>query len=456
MADRIPAMQRRNLLLATLATPALAQAPQQGEALAPGWRMDTLMRWGDGVTADAPPWNPAAPDADAAAAQFGWDGRVVAALAPPRATDGIPRAILAITHPGVDAAMAFPDGRDRPDVAAAMQGASIINLENRAGAWVVSAGGFQSRRLHGATLCRGAGPGAERMGSAIRGVFGLDGGCAAPGNRLLMAEGQASDWAPRLPGRVGAGHGWVVECDAADPGTIPVKRSALGRGADDLAATLAADGRLVVVMAHAAGLARFISAGPASDPDALDQGTLWAGRFGGAGLEWQALAAEAWADLPAALAAAGATRPRGSLGISFGPAGLLAAGSDGTLMAWRASDAAATTYPNAALGGRGRLPGQTAAVAGPDGRIWRGSDPVPGLAGGVWGGRADITLLLAMPRGAAAGGLALAPEGRSLFTVIRAPGREPGRSFARPATRWPDFTPGLPPRSALVAMSGGL
>jgi secreted PhoX family phosphatase len=40
--------------------------------------------------------------------------------------------------------------------------------------------------------------------------------------------------------------------------------------------------------------------------------------------------------------------------------------------------------------------------------------------------------------------------------MLRRPGSGAGRSYARPATRWPDFTAGTPPRSALVVLSGGM
>ena len=212
---------------------------------------------------DAQAWNPAAPNVEAAS-QFGWDAKVVAAIEAPRGSDGVPNLVVAVAHPMVDPVMAFADGRDRPDVAAAMQGAAIVNLERRSGGWLVASGGFQARRLTGSTLCRLAGPGA---GGAIIGLFGVSGGAPGSAGRLLLTEGEATDWAPRLPGRIGAGHGWVVELTPTDPAAIPVKPTALGRGAVDVAATTAADGRAVVYLAHPAGLARFISAGPAADPE---------------------------------------------------------------------------------------------------------------------------------------------------------------------------------------------
>ncbi len=447
-------MQRRALFLSgtALAAPAFAQAPLQGEALAPGWRMETLIRWGDSVLPDAPPWAPGAPDADAAATQFGWDGRLVAAIASPRATDGLPRMVLAIVHPQVDAAMAFPDARDRPEVAAMMQGASIINLEQR-GRWVLSAGGFQARRLTGATLARAAGPGADRMGGAVRGVFGLSGGCAAAGGRLLLTEGEASDWSNRLPGRVGAGHGWVVECHATDPGAIPAKRTALGRGAWDAAATEAGDGRIVVFLAHARGLARFISAGPGSDPDALDRGSMAAARIGAGGLTWEPLAENAWMDMAAALIGARATPMPAGAALHWGASGLLiTAPSEGSQLLRPQGDATAARYGIAVLARPREPAGQVAALDGPR-RTWLGTEAMEGVAGMVLGNGA---MVLAAPRGASIGGLLPAQDGSALFAMLRRPGAEQGRSFGRPATRWPDFTPGTPPRSALVALSGGL
>ena len=450
-------MHRRALLLSSPALalpfrPSQALSPQQGAALVPGWRMDTLIRWGDSVLPDAPPWAPAFPEAEAAGSQFGWDGRLVAAIASPRATDGLPRMVLAITHPQLDPAMAFPDGRDRPEVAAMMQGASIINLEQR-GQWVVSAGGFQARRLTGATLCRAKGPGAERLGGAVQGVFGLSGGCAAPGGRLLMIEGEASDWAPRLPGRVGAGHGWVVECSAAEPGAIPAKRTALGSGAWDGASTELPDGRIVVFLAHSRGLARFISAGPGSDPDALDQGSLAAARIGPSGLAWEPMAENAWMDMAAALVSARATPMPAGAALHYGASGLiLTAPGEGSQLLRPQGDAAAARYGIATLA-RAREPrGQVAALDGPR-RTWLGTEAVEGDAGMVLG---DGQMVLAAPRGASIGGLLPAVDGSALFAMLRRPGSGAGRSYARPATRWPDFTAGTPPRSAWVVLWGGM
>jgi hypothetical protein len=56
-------------------------------------------------------------------------------------------------------------------------------------------------------------------------------------------------------------------------------------------------------------------------------------------------------------------------------------------------------------------------------------------------------------RAAAIGSAALTPDGEILFAAARHPGAEPGASFERPSTRWPQFQPGLPPRSTLVSLT---
>ncbi|WP_431270718.1 PhoX family protein [Dankookia sp. P2] len=405
-----------------------------------------------------------------------------------QAADGIPRAVLAVLHPTVDPAFAFPGGRDQPAAAAAMQGASLLNLEKRGRGWVVVDGGFQSRRLGGGTLCRAGGPAG---GGSVRGLLGLAGGCVTPWGTLLLAEGDPGPWLARL-GNLdprfanAAGFGWVVELDPFDPQSVPVKRTALGRFAHgDVAATLSRDGRAVVYMTDrrvGGFLFRFVSAGPATGEDVLDAGALSVARLDGDRFTWLPLPAGVPDPVAAAAQAGGSpldtpsglgldpTGPRLLLachGSPARPAGhvikLTAAGGDdgaataGAVLLFAAGDprSAEARY------GRAGLPPGSAWPENPDtvtvdarGRAWIGTDRggrVGPQAEGLFAcdldgpGRGVPLPIYGAPRAASVGGAALTPDGEVLFSAVRHPGAEPGGNFDRPATRWPGSRPACRP-----------
>ncbi|SDC53424.1 PhoX family protein [Belnapia rosea] len=493
---------RRPLLAAgavALARPAsaldlgpLALPVKQDDTVAPGYRRDVLVRWGDRVTFDAPRWTPRTPDPTAAAAQFGWDARVLGIAVPQQpAADGVPRAILAVAHPTVEAAMAFPGGQDQPAAAAAMQGVSLLNIERQAGRWVVVDGGYQSRRLGISTLCRVSG------GGAVRGVLGVGGGCVTPWGTLLLAEGDPGFWQARLGGldpaiADGSGYGFVTELNPFDPQSVPVKRRALGRFAHgDAAAALSRDGRAVVYLTDrrvGGFLFRFVSAGPATAEHALDAGTFFVARVEGDRLSWLPLPDGA-GPLAAAQAAGGSPfdAPSG-LGLDpMGPRLLLAChgsparpaghvlefsadgGDDGGAgAAARLLFAAGNQRSPQARYGAAGLPAGSAWPENPDtvtvdarGRAWIGTNRggrVGQQAEGLYAcdlagpDRGVPVPIYGAPRGASVGGAALTPDGETLFTAIRHPGAEPGATFDRPGTRWPEFEPGVPPRSVLAGL----
>ncbi|RYJ03316.1 MAG: DUF839 domain-containing protein [Acetobacteraceae bacterium] len=502
---------RRALLAAAgagLAAPALSQIRRneleplalpvkQDDTVARGYRRDVLVRWGDRVTFDAPRWAPRTPDPDAVAGQFGWDARVAGIAVPQQpASDGVPRAILAVVHPTVDPRMAFPGGADQPAAAAAMQGASLLNIEKQGGRWVVVDGGYQSRRLGGSTLCRVTG-GAV---GAVRGLLGLVGGCVTPWGTLLLAEGDPAFWQGRLGGldpafADGSGFGYVAELNPFDPQSVPVKRGALGRFAHgDVAATLGRDGRAVVYMTDrrvGGFLFRFVSAGLATAEDGLDRGTLSVARLDGDRVTWLTLPDGASAAPLAMAQQAGGSPLDSPAGLGLDPMGprlLLAchgsparpAGHVIELSAANGDDASggATARllfaagdprsPQAQYGGAGLPPG-SAWPENPDtvtvdgrGRAWIGTDRggrIGAQAEGLFAcdlagpGRGVPLPIYGAPRGASVGGAAFTPDGESLFTAIRHPGAEPGASFDRPGTRWPEFQAGVPPRSVLAGIA---
>src|SRR5207237_9939600 len=122
----------------------------------------------------------------------------------------------------------------------------------------------------------------------------------------------------------------------------------------------------------------------------------------------------------------------------------------------------------AVYGGLG-LPAGTAWPENPDtvtvdgrGRAWIGTD-----RGGRIGAQAEGLFVCDLsgpsrgiplpvygaPRGGSVGGAAVTADGGAMFTTIRHPGAEPGASFDRPGTRWPEFQAGVPPRSVLAGLS---
>lgn len=528
--EALPVTSRRQLLAATalgLAAPAVLHAPlaqaqvfrsdlapmalpmKQDDTIAQGYRRDPLVRWGDRVAFDAPGWNPQSPDAEAAAGQFGWDARVVGLAAAPTAADGVPRGVLAVVHPGVNPAMAFPRGA-APAVASAMQGASLLNIEKR-GRWVVVDGGYQNRRLHRGTPVRISGPAAERAGGAnglSRGILAPQGGTVTPWGTLLLAEGNPAAATPSLGAIDPASEnpsqfGWVVELDPLDPRSVPVKRTALGRmNHGDIAATLSRDGRAVIYRVNRDGngqLLRFLSTAPATDPDALDAGTLSVAVLDAQGrLSWAPVgsaeappAAEQLVEMNGvARAAQPATNFLMPTGLALDPrkprllmvcrgGGRRPAGFVLEMTPDGGDDAAPTASvatlfaagDPATVGaqyGRAGLPAGSAWLENPEtvtidtrGRAWIGTDRggEPGAqANGLFvvdlegPGRGVPLPMYGAPRGASVGGAALTPDGEVVFTAVRHPGAEPGASFARPGTRWPAFEAGVPPRTTLIGI----
>ncbi len=105
----------------------------------------------------------------------------------------------------------------------------------------------------------------------------------------------------------------------------------------------------------------------------------------------------------------------------------------------------------------------------PKGRLWIASDGFPShkspdgtpapVHDGLWAtettgpNRALPKHFYGCPRGAEMCGPTFTPDGKSLFVAVQHPGMEPGATFDKPATRWPDFKAGMPPRPSVVAIT---
>lgn len=95
------------------------------------------------------------------------------------------------------------------------------------------------------------------------------------------------------------------------------------------------------------------------------------------------------------------------------------------------------------------------------GRLWIATDSrhdVTGFTDGIYAcdttgpGRGLTRLFCAGPRGAELSGVSLTPDDRTIFVAVQHPAEEPGSTYSHPSTRWPDFSPKLPPRPAVVAI----
>lgn len=489
-----------------------SESPQLNDVVAPGWRRDVLIRWGDPVLPGAPPFRPDDVTLAAASQQFGWDAIIAGLVKMPPADDGVRRLLMVLTHPDVQTRMAFPGGRGPAIVAGKMQGAAVLNLAVQDGRWVVVAGGYQSRRITDGTLCRIAGPAAASIGQTVQGVLAPSIGGVTPWNTVLLPEGHTAGWIRRLashapgfgsPG-VGAGFGWVVELDAANPMSFPVKRTALGRlPRAGVACGLAADGSAVVFMSEDGPMGRLFrfkgAAQAGTGEGALDAGTLAVAVIDGERIVWH--------DLPEGLPTLTATASVGHRESGFdAPAGM-AIGADGTLylacrgnpgrgisqinplnpragngaghllaFAPEGGDLAARRFAGSVvlLGGNPAhdsssryAPGSTAWLRAPStldfdgrGRLLIGTDQrgaVTDTADGLFAMRphGGLHLLYSAPVGGAVGGAAADPHGKTLFTVARHPGATRQAAFAHPATRWPTVQLGMPPQTTMVSLTPG-
>ena len=122
---------------------------------------------------------------------------------------------------------------------------------------------------------------------------------------------------------------------------------------------------------------------------------------------------------------------------------------------------------NANLSDNGWLAAPDNIAIDPKGRVWISSDQGSAwkntnIADGVWGtdvtgaGRALTKRIFRVPIGAEMCGPEFTPDGKTLFVAVQHPGADgvnEDQNFDNPATRWPDFQAGMPPRPSVVAIT---
>jgi hypothetical protein len=334
----------------TLAFKEIAHGPRPDHAVAEGYDANVVIRWGDGILAEAPRFDPLKQTATAQERQFGYNNDFVAFMPLPRGSASAEHGLLWVNHeytelhmmqPGVDPKDAVATAtREQADLELAAHGGSVVELRREGGRWSAIAQSALNRRITATTPIRISGPAAghqrmrtsaDRDGVQALGMLNNCSGGVTPWGTILTCEENFNQyfggdpaktpeaenhkrlgiagkpnyaWSrhhdrfdvakePNEPNRFG----WVVEIDPYDPAAQPVKRTALGRFKHEAATTaLAPDGRVVVYSGddeRFEHLYRFVFAGrydpanPAGARDLLDVGTLSVARFADDGsLTW--------------------------------------------------------------------------------------------------------------------------------------------------------------------------
>lgn len=315
--------------------------------VAAGYDADVLLRWGDPLFADAPDFDPAGQTAEAQAGQFGYNNDYVGYIP----IDGsAEHGLLVVNHEYTNPHLMFPGivkvvekegkktleiaplSKSQVDVELAAHGGTIVEIRKEGGKWQAVRDGKLNRRITALTEMELTGPaaGSERMktsadtsGTKVIGTINNCAGGVTPWGTYVMAEENIHGY---FSGELPAGHkeagnykrmgipegsyewaahydrfdigkepnepnrfGWIVEVDVNDPGSMPKKRTALGRfkheGAESIVST---DGRVVFYLGDDERfdyVYKFVTAGKfnpddrAANMDLLDEGTLYVAKF---------------------------------------------------------------------------------------------------------------------------------------------------------------------------------
>ena len=240
-----------------------------------GFGHDVVVRWGDPVTPDAPPFDVHNQTPESAAKQFGYNCDYVGVLPLDRR-----RSLLVVNHEYTDEPLMFPTGEyDEPTVkriAMASHGMAVVQIERRGKKGSYRRSNHRTsnynRRLTVSTRFEMTGPAAgdrrlrtsaDPTGRRVLGTLNNCAGGTTPWGTVLSGEENFNSYFdnsgavdPRYAesyaryGITGAGRGWmevdgrfdlatephepfrfgwIVEIDPYDPGSTPRKHTMLGR-----------------------------------------------------------------------------------------------------------------------------------------------------------------------------------------------------------------------------------
>jgi len=320
----------------------LKRATGGDHAVAAEYRADVLIRWGDPLFADSPPFDPHHLTPESQARQFGYNNDFLGFVQLPTGADGVERGLLCVNHEYASSNLMFADfswitsgwiSEQTCGVEMAAHGGSVVEIARVDGQWRVVTGSAFNRRIlgHGTPMqLTGPAAGHERLRTTVdptgTQVNGMINNCAggisawqtwlsgeenfngsfigevpedhpeARNHGLYGLPGTFYRWGqwiadfdvsrePRSPNR----YGWIVEIDPLDAASVPKKRTALGRFKHEGAESVVAkNGRVVVYMGDDQKFEhvyKFVSrdvfnpADRSANLDILDHGILYAARF---------------------------------------------------------------------------------------------------------------------------------------------------------------------------------
>ncbi|HYF06286.1 MAG TPA: alkaline phosphatase PhoX, partial [Acetobacteraceae bacterium] len=271
----------------TLTFPELRHQLAPGDAVAEGYEIQLLIRWGDPIGEEAPEFDVQAQTAERQQRQFGYNCDYLDFFPLPAGSRSADHGLLVVNHEYTNANLMFPGlppvlaqarralSPEQVAIEQAAHGLSVVEVRREGGRWTYARQSRLNRRITAATPMRISGPAAghERMrtnadptGTRVLGTFNNCAGGNTPWGTVLTAEenfnfyfGGAPAADPQNPQhaawrRYNIGQnaaygwnrhdprfdlarepnelnrfGWIVEFDPYDPESVPVKRTALGR-----------------------------------------------------------------------------------------------------------------------------------------------------------------------------------------------------------------------------------
>lgn len=311
--------------------------------VAPEYRMQVLLRWGDALFPGMKPFDPTQQSAEDQERRFGYNNDYIAFLPLPRGSHNSEHGLLCVNHEYTNPWIMFPGltaanyrsqmSKEQVEIEMAAHGHAVVEIVKRNGNWVVVLDSEYNRRISlRSTEIEISGPAAghdsmktsaDPTGTTVIGTMNNCAGGVTPWGTVLMAEenfnlyfGCSSSQkitdpslrrygfsvhdgrrlVPHHP-RFDLDHepneanrfGWMVEFDPYDPQSVPVKRTALGRFKHEGATPVVSSNGQVAVYSgddqKGDYLYKFVTNGKynpkqrSANRSLLDQGTLYVAKF---------------------------------------------------------------------------------------------------------------------------------------------------------------------------------